>query len=100
MDKKQKKARAAALSYDPNDGGVPVLSAFGEGHVAEKIIEKAHETGVPVMKDPSLADMLSKMSIGDEIPPELYEVVARILVFVSELDRDYKNRIRSAAEKR
>ncbi|MCL2125432.1 MAG: EscU/YscU/HrcU family type III secretion system export apparatus switch protein [Oscillospiraceae bacterium] len=88
--------RAAAIKYDPEENDAPVLAAFGEGLIAEKIIEVAKESGVPVLPDPSLASMLSKISVGDEIPEELYEAVARVLVFVSEVDRSYGDRIKAA----
>jgi len=84
--------RAAAISYDPDGIGIPVLAAFGEGHIAEKIITTAKESGVPVLPDPTLSSMLSKISVGDEIPEELYEAVAKVLVFVSEVDRKYGER--------
>ena len=38
-------------------------------------------------KDDKLADTLSRLEIGDMIPPELYEVVAEILVFVDSMDK-------------
>ena len=87
--------RAAAISYDPNEHDAPVLAAFGEGHLAEKIVAVAKESGVPVLPDPSLSSMLSKISVGDEIPEELYEAVAKVLIFVSEVDRGYGDRLRA-----
>ena len=45
------------------------------------------ENYVPVYQDSKLANTLSKLEIGDMIPPELYGVVAEILVFVDECDR-------------
>ena len=57
------------------------------GEVAEKIIAKAKENDVPFYKDNKLAETLSKLEIGDAIPPELYEVVAEILVFVDDMDK-------------
>lgn len=93
---KAKKKMAAALRYDPGSDDVPVLAAAGEGHVAERIIERALEHGIPVTEDSDLASMLTKMSVGDQIPPELYEVVARVLIFVSRTDQDYGQRIRHA----
>ena len=75
-----------AIAYEPGDA-VPKILAAGKGQVAEKIIEKAKETNVPTYKDNKLADTLSKLRIGDAIPPELYEVVAEILVFVDDMDR-------------
>ena len=91
----QNPKRAAAISYDPAEHEAPVLSAFGEGHVAEKIIAVAKESGVPVLPDPSLTALLSKISVGDEIPEELYEAVAKVLIFVSEVDKSYGDRLRA-----
>ena len=88
--------RAAAISYDPENNNAPVLAAFGEGHIADKIVAVAKESGVPIVPDPSLSSMLSKVSVGDEIPEELYEAVAKVLLFVSEVDRSYGDRLRSA----
>jgi len=87
--------RAAAISYDPDENSAPVLAAFGEGYMAEKIVAVARESGVPVLPDPSLSSMLSKISVGDEIPEELYEAVAKVLIFVSEVDRGFGEKIRS-----
>ena len=96
---KQKRI-AAAISYDPNEQDAPVLAAFGEGDLADKIVAVARESGVPVLPDPKLSSMLSKISVGDEIPEELYEAVAKVLVFVSEIDRRYGEKIRAAGYKR
>ena len=90
MDKNERKMkRAAALRYDPKDHEAPVLAAFGEGYIAEKIVSIAKESGIPVVPDPALTSMLSKLSIGDEISPEMYEAVAKVLAFVGEIDRRY-----------
>ena len=77
---------AVAVAYEPGDRA-PRILASGKGEVAEKIIEKAKENDVPLHKDNKLADTLSKLKIGDAIPPELYEAVAEILVFVDDMDR-------------
>ena len=77
---------AVAVAYEPGESA-PKILATGKGEVAEKIIEKAKENDVPLYKDNKLADTLSKLKIGDVIPPELYEVVAEILVFVDDMDR-------------
>ena len=86
--------RAAAIKYDPDENDAPILAAFGEGNIAEKIVGIAKESGIPVIPDPSLASMLAKISVGDEIPEELYEAVAKVLVFVSEIDRGYGEKVR------
>ena len=87
-------SRAAAISYDPAEHDAPVLAAFGEGHLAQKIVEVAMESGVPVLPDQNLSSMLSKISVGDEISPEMYEAVAKVLAFVSEVDRSYGEKVR------
>ncbi len=85
MEKKKLKT-AVALEYDPADTA-PKIVATGTGKLAEKIIEKAKEADVPIHEDSKLADTLSKLEIGEMIPPELYEVVAEILVFVDAMDK-------------
>ena len=86
-EKKRKKPKQAiALSYDPNEDA-PKVIASGTGALAERIIEKAKEVDVPIHRDDKLADTLSELEIGDMIPPELYEVVAEILVFVDAMDK-------------
>lgn len=81
-----KEKTAVAIEYVPSEAA-PKILATGKGQVAEKIIEKAKESNVPLYKDNKLADTLSRLQIGDMIPPELYEVVAEILVFVDDMDR-------------
>ena len=87
QDEKNKKPKQAiALEYDPSEEA-PRVIASGKGALAERIIEKAKEADVPVHRDDKLADTLSRLDIGDMIPPELYEVVAEILVFVDAMDK-------------
>jgi flagellar biosynthesis protein len=92
-EKKKKIITAVALEYDPNDDA-PRVIASGKGALAEKIIEKAKESDVPIHEDAKLAGTLAKLEIGDMIPPELYEVVAEILIFVDSMDK-IKNKLRN-----
>ena len=77
---------AVALQYEPGETA-PRITASGRGVLAEKIIESAKEHEVPVHRDERLANTLSRLEVGDFIPPELYEVVAEVLMFVDRLDR-------------
>ena len=86
-EQKSKVKTAVALAYDPNEDGAPKVIASGKGALAEKIIEKAKESKIPVHEDDKLAETLSRLEIGEMIPPELYEVVAEILVFVDAMDK-------------
>ncbi len=87
QDSENKKVKqAVALEYNPEDNA-PRVIAMGRGALAEKIIEQAKQADVPVHRDDKLAATLSKLQIGDMIPPELYEVVAEILMFVDSMDK-------------
>lgn len=85
-DKKGKIKQAIALSYHL-DEDAPMIVAQGQGALAERILQKAKEADVPVYQDAKLAKTLSKLEVGEKIPPELYEVVAEILVFVDAMDK-------------
>ena len=78
LNKVDKDKTAVALAFEPGDVA-PKILATGKGAVAE--------SDVPFYKDNKLADTLSKLDIGDAIPPELYEVVAEILLFVDGMDK-------------
>ncbi|MBR6627208.1 MAG: EscU/YscU/HrcU family type III secretion system export apparatus switch protein [Lachnospiraceae bacterium] len=84
--KEHKIKQAIALEYNPEEDA-PKVIASGKGILAERIIEKAKESEIPVHRDDKLADTLSRLDIGDMIPPELYEVVAEILIFVDSMDK-------------
>lgn len=76
-----KPAIAVALGYDVGDPA-PVVLATGRGYVAEKIVEVARDHDVPLQADPILAQALSSIELGEEIPEELYVAVAEIIGFV------------------
>lgn len=83
----EKKVKTAiALEYNP-DEDAPKVVASGKGALAERILEQAKQAEVPIHQDDKLAKTLSKLEIGEMIPPELYEVVAEILVFVDAMDK-------------
>ncbi len=86
-NKENKKVQQAiALEYNPAEDA-PRVIASGRGVLAEKIIQKAKESDVPIHRDDKLADTLSRLEIGEMIPPELYEVVAEVLIFVDAMDK-------------
>jgi flagellar biosynthesis protein len=83
--------KAAALTYDINNPA-PRVTAVGMGKIAEKIIETAEESKVPVVYNKELTDMLTKVDIGDEIPYELYDIVAKVIAYVMDVDNNLKSR--------
>ena len=85
-ESKFKLAKATALRYDPKKNNAPVVTAKGRGELAEKIIEIAKKENIPITKNNALADILDGLDIYEEIPPELYKVIANIFAFLNELN--------------
>jgi len=81
--------KAVALRYDMEKDEVPVVVAKGQGFIAEKIKKVAKESGVPLKEDRELADYLMALGLYEEIPTELYAVVAEILAFIYRMDKRY-----------
>ena len=71
--------RAIALQYDGDNA--PLVTATGEGDIAQEIIRIAKEYGVPLREDVMLAALLSELELGEEIPPLLYRVIAEIIAY-------------------
>lgn len=90
MEKKRR--YAAALGYLPEREEAPKLLAKGEGFVAERIVETAREAGVSVYQDEKLAKQLQHLEMGEEIPVELYDVVASVLSFIARIDKRYSSK--------
>lgn len=77
--------KAAALKYEEEKDRAPKVVASGKGKIAERIVEIAKEHGVPIYEDPDLVELLLKVDIGEEVPPELYRAVAEVLAFIYRL---------------
>jgi len=78
----EKKLNAIAVKYDKEKDGAPRIAAKGKGNIAEKIIELAKKNDIPLYEDPDLIEVLSKLDLGQEIPAELYKLIAEVLVYV------------------
>lgn len=86
----KKKEIAAALKYNPQSDMAPIIVASGYGYVAEKIIDIADQSGIPIYRDDTTANMLAMLEIGSNIPPELFEVVAIIYADLLRLSSEIK----------
>ena len=83
MDKSKK---AVAIKYNKTRDRAPRVVAKGKGTTAQKIIDVAHMNNVPLHKDQNLAQLLESLDLDTEIPPELYQAVAEVLVFIYRLN--------------
>ena len=80
----------AALKYDQNKNNAPCVVAAGSGYVAQKILQVAIENGVAIYHDDSAATLLAKLDLGQEIPPELYQIVVNIYISLLEIAEEKK----------
>ncbi len=81
---------AVAHRYDSSRQESPRVTAKGKALMAEKILELAKGNDIPIREDADLVEVLSQMDLDQEIPPSLYKVIAELLAFVYELNREYK----------
>ncbi len=79
--------RAVAMRYSSQTDNAPRVVAKGGGFVAEKILEIAREHNIPIHSDPDLIEVLAKVDVMEEIPAEVYTVVAEVLAYVYRLNK-------------
>ena len=84
-DRRNPSKKAVALQYEAGNSA-PVIVASGMGYMAEKIVEVAADSGVPVYEDNSLATILTQLKLGQEIPEELYKAIVEIYVYFLHFD--------------
>lgn len=84
----EKRKKAVALHYNlDRTEEAPRVKAKGAGFVAEEIIQRAKENGIPIQEDPALVEILARLDLDQQIPTELFEVVAEILAMVYQLEK-------------
>ncbi len=71
--------QALALFYD--GGNAPVISDNKTGQAAQELIQHALELGIPIYENPELLLQLSELQIGQNVPPQLYQLIAEILAY-------------------
>lgn len=79
MNEQEDILRAIALQYDGENA--PTVTASGEGEIAEEILRIAREHRIPLREDALLAELLSELNLGEEIPPMLYRVIAEVIAY-------------------
>ena len=86
QDKEKKKIlKAVALKYEMNSAA-PRITGQGEGFIAEAILAKAKELGIPTKIEPELVEFLMQLKLNELVPPKLYAAVAEVLAWAYELD--------------
>ena len=94
--KELKNEKVVALKYQKGYNA-PKVIAKGTGRIAEKILGIAEENDITVHTDENLAENLSALELGSDIPPELFEVVAQIYAFIGKIESILENTNNPAA---
>jgi len=81
------RSRAVALKYQPESDSAPRIIAKGQGELAGKIIAIARDHGIHIHEDPNMVELLSQLDLKEEIPADLYVVIAELLAFVYGVNR-------------
>ena len=84
-----KQSKAAALQYDQAYGSAPKVVAKGRGIMAERIVAKAKEFDVPLFANPELVDSLLELDLDRDIPPQLYQAVVDVFVWLMRQEAAY-----------
>jgi flagellar biosynthesis protein len=84
-------ALGGGLAAGTAGAGVPFIAAAGRGALADEIVRLAEQADVPVEHDPALASLLGSLSVGQTLPPEMYQVIAELLVFLYDLDAQFED---------
>lgn len=83
-----KQKRAVALGYDPQHGAAPEVIAKGRGKTAQRIIDTANQHKIPLYEDVLLAEALENVEIGQNVPENIYNVVAQVFAFIYMIDKE------------
>lgn len=77
--------QAVALGYRVGTPA-PRVVGQGRGQVAEAILARAKELGIPTKTEPALVSFLMQLDVNDWVPPELFAAVAQVLAWAYEVD--------------
>jgi len=86
-----KKKSAISLQYKKGINRAPRITAKGQGWIADNIIKLAKDKNIPIREDRDLVNLLSEVDVGKEVPESLYKVVAELLAWVYQLNKDFPN---------
>jgi len=89
MDKQRK---GAALGYSTTDKA-PRIIAAARGILVEKLLEIAERYNITIYKDADLAEALTGLDVGTEIPEELFRAVAEVLAYCYRTNSEFKDKM-------
>ena len=85
-----KNKKAVALKYDKSKNPAPHVAAKGRGDIAQRILDVASEHDIPIHSDADLVEILDKVELEQEVPIEVYSVVAEIFAYIYKINNELK----------
>ena len=82
--------KGIALKYS---GEIPKILAIARGELLKHLLKLAKENNITIYKEPDLAEILSKLEIGSEIPEDLYKAVAEVLSYCYSINSDFRKKM-------
>jgi len=89
--------RAIGLKYE--SGSAPKVVAKGYGSLAQELIAIAQENDVMIHQDEELSKFLHQLDIGQEIPKELYIIIAELIAFAFVLQGKFPDKWKNVHNK-
>ncbi|EMY15313.1 FlhB/HrpN/YscU/SpaS domain protein [Leptospira weilii str. Ecochallenge] len=90
---------SVALKFIPQKDNAPVITASASGLLGDVIRKIANKNSVPIVENPALAESISELPVGSEIPESLYRAVGAIFSMILELDSNYSGKRKCYNEK-
>ncbi len=88
---KKEMDKAVALGYDPAIGAPEVVAA-ARGLLVGKLMELARRHGIPVYRDPDLAEVLSAAMPGTQVPETLFRAVAAVMAYCYRVNDGFRKK--------
>ena len=87
-----KEKKGIAIEYNSD---LPQIIAIARGILFDKLIEIALENNITIYEDPDLAEVLSQLDVGSEIPEDLFTAISEVLAYCYKINSTFKNKIDS-----
>lgn len=84
---------AVAIGFIEELDDAPKVLAKGYGKIGEEIIAIGKENDIMIREDELLMESLSRLEIGEKVPPKLYQVIAELLAYVYKVENKYRRMI-------
>ena len=85
--------RAAALQYNKE---APLILAVAKGELVKKMLKVAREKGITIYRDNDLAEVLSNIGPGREVPENLFSAVAAVMAYCYNVNREFRDKIKES----